>query len=530
LPANRLRSAHDELSVVGIGASAGGLEAVRLLLAHLPANTGLAFVFVQHLDPKHHSNLTEILAGTSAMPVRQAADGMAIEPNHLYVIPPDAGLEITNHVLQITPRAPMHLGPHMPIDRFLRSLAEECGSRAIGVILSGTGTDGAAGLEAVKTAGGVTFAQDPTTAKFDGMPQAAIRTGCVDSVLSPEAIAAELTTLARHPYIAGDDAAEAVAELKERFDPILAFLRDATGVDFALYRQTTIQRRILRRLALLNIASLEEYCERLENDGLELSALHRDLLINVTRFFRDPEFFDSLKKLVCPRLTRDRPADSAIRIWVPGCATGEEAYSIAISLQEYFLETGHLYPVQIFASDISVTAIDKARSGKYGESIAADVSPENLSRYFVKIDGAYQISKTLREMCVFSRHDLMQDPPFSKLDMISCRNVLIFLGIIRKNIIAVFHYALGPGGFLVLGRSETVSSKLFSILDGAKAFTRRTRPWGIGFRSMLGLPAPVEAPASAKPSREFRLATRRLPSICEDNWSARCCRDTAGLG
>jgi two-component system CheB/CheR fusion protein len=458
-----------QLSIVGIGASAGGLEAFRLLIAHVPANTGLAFVFVQHLDPKHHSNLTEILAGVSAIPVRQAADGMKVEPNVLYVIPPDAGLEIMNQVLRITPRAPVHSGPHMPIDRFLRSLAQECGSRAIGVILSGAGTDGAAGVEAVKAAEGVTFAQDPTTAKFDSMPQAAIGTGCVDFVLSPAAIAAELTTLAHHPYIAENEDAGPpgwTADLNEQFDPIFAVLREATGVDFALYRQTTVRRRILRRLALLNIGSMEEYRERIENDARELSTLHQDLLINVTHFFRDPESFESLKKLVFPRLVRDRRPDTAIRIWVPGCSTGEEAYSIAISLQEYFWETGHAYPVQIFASDISERSVNKARSGRYAETISADVSPERLNRHFSKIEQEYQISKALREMCVFSKHDLIQDPPFSKMDAISCRNVLIYFGIVRENVVALFHYALNPGGFLVLGPSEAELGKPFSIVEG----------------------------------------------------------------
>ena len=237
------------ISIAGIGASAGGLEAFKLLLAHLPAKTGLAFVFVQHLDPTHESSLTQILDGVSAVPVRQAADGMEIEADHLYVIPPDAALEVANQRLIVTPRAPTHAGLHMPIDRFLRSLAQECGSRSIGVILSGTGTDGTAGFEAVKAAGGVTFAQDPATAKFDSMPRAAIGGGCVDFVLPPEAIAEELTTLARHPYIADDEAAKwgPAEDQKDRFDPILSLMTDATGVDFALYRETTIQRRILRR-------------------------------------------------------------------------------------------------------------------------------------------------------------------------------------------------------------------------------------------------------------------------------------------
>ena len=444
------------IPVVGIGASAGGLEALKLLLAHLPADTGLAFVFVQHLDPKRHSNLTEILTRISPVPVEQAADGHPIEPNHLYVIPPDVELEIANQALRLTPRALASSGPHTPIDHFLRSLAQECGSRAIGVVLSGAGRDGAAGLETLKAAGGVRFAQDPATAKFDSMPRAAIDRGCVDFVLSPEAIAMKLAKLGQHPYITEDEnTLQPTPATKGWFESILTLLSDATGVDFALYHENTVRRRISRRLALRDIRSLEEYWEQLERDPGELSALHRDLLINVTSFFRDRESFEDLKKLVLPRLVKHRSAVAPIRVWAAGCATGEEAYSIAISLKEYLEETGCVYPVQIFASDISATAVEKARSGKYAENIATDVGPERLRRHFSKIDGGYQISKTLREMCVFSRHDLMHDPPFSKLDLIICQNVLISFGSARKQVVERFHYALKPGGFLVLGRSET---------------------------------------------------------------------------
>jgi two-component system CheB/CheR fusion protein len=457
------------IPVVGVGASAGGLESFTSLLAHLPANTGLAFVFVQHLDRRHHSNLTEILARVSAIPVEQAADGMEIEPNHLYVIPPDAGLEIDNRVLRMTPRPLALSGPHLPIDKFFRSLAHECGSLAIGVILSGAGSDGADGIEAVKAAGGVTFAQDPSTAKFDSMPQAAIASGCADFILSPEVIAGELTRLGGHPCIADDEdsgSPRSAVKGNYQFDPVLALLRNATGVDFALYRETTVRRRILRRVALRNFGSLEEYRVQLEKDPRELNALYRDLLISVTRFFRDPESFENLKTSVFPHVVQDRPVDAPIRIWVPGCSTGEEAYSIAICLKEYFEETGSAYPVRIFASDVSSAAVEKARNGVYAESVAADISPQRLKQYFLKVEGGYQIVKSLREMCVFSRHDLTHDPPFSKLDLISCRNVLIFLGSVRKKILALFHYALEPEGFLVLGSSEAQPGTLFTIVEG----------------------------------------------------------------
>ena len=457
--------------VAGIGASAGGLEAFKLLLTHLPPDTGLAFVFIQHLDPKHHSNLAEILAKGSPIPVQQAGDGMEIEPNRLYVIPPDAGLEIAGPALRITQRAPASAGPHMPIDRFLRSLAQECGSRSIGIILSGAGTDGAAGLEAVKEAGGVTFVQDPATAKFSGMPQAARDRGAVDFVLPLEGIAAELPKLSHHPYIAEDEDTGSglpASGVQDHFAAILALLHKTTGVDFAAYRESAVRRRILRRLALRSIASLMEYRAQLENDPHEQSALQRDLLISVTCFFRDPESFENLKKLVFPRLVQRRAEDAAIRIWVPGCATGEEAYSIAILLQEYLEKTGRAFSVQIFASDISFAAVERARIGKYPESIAVDVSPERLNRYFSKVEGGYEISKALREMCIFSRHDLIQDPPFSKLDLICCRYVLIFFGAARKNVIARFRYALKPGGFLVLGASEADVGNSFSIVEASE--------------------------------------------------------------
>ncbi len=452
--------------VVGIGASAGGLEVFKLLLADLPTDTGLAIVFIQHLDPNHQSMLAEILARATAMPVSEAADGMPLEANHVYVIPANADLTMAHGRLTLAPRTQTP-GSHMPIDRFLRSLAGECGSRAIGVILSGAGSDGSTGVEAVKAAGGVTFAQDAATTKFTAMPQAAVATGCVDFVLPPEGIARELVRIGRHPYFSdGVQQGPTPADDEEQFGSILAILRGLTGIDFSLYREKMIKRRIRRRLALRNIAGLVEYREFLEKHSDELAALQRDLLISVTSFFRDPEAFESLKSSVFPRILQGRSANDTIRVWVAGCATGEEAFSIAISLQEYLNETGAAFPVQIFASDISLEAIEKARSGRYLENIAADLTHERLNRYFTKVEGGYQINKNLREMCVFTRHNLIDDPPFSKLDLISCRNVLIYLGSVQKDIFPLFHYALKPTGFLMLGASEAVkSSDLFAVAD-----------------------------------------------------------------
>lgn len=467
-PAEHEDAVRAVVPVAGIGASAGGLEVFKRLLGDLPGDTGFAIVFVQHLDPNHRSMLAEILARATAMPVSEAAGGMALEADHVYVIPANVDLTIASGALKLTPRT-QSPGSHMPIDRFLRSLAEACGSSAIGVILSGTGSDGSAGVEAIKAAGGVTFAQDPVTAKFATMPQSAVNTGCVDFVLPPEGIAAELVRIGRHPYIAGALAAQqerTAAADEVRFGSILTVLRAATGIDFSLYREKMIKRRILRRLALRNIAGLAEYGERLENDPAEVMALQQDLLIGVTSFFRDPESFEFLKKTVFPRILQGKLPNETIRVWVAGCATGEEAFSIAILLREYLNETGAVFPVQIFASDLSLSAIERARTGRYRENIAADLTHERLNRYFAKVEGGYQINKNLREMCVFTRHNLLHDPPFSKLDLISCRNVLIYLGSVQKHILPLFHYALKPTGFLMLGASEAaVPSDLFSPAD-----------------------------------------------------------------
>src|SRR5450759_3725795 len=496
------------IPVAGIGGSAGGLEVFKHLLADLPADSGVAIVFVQHLDPKHQSILSEIRSRSTAMPVSDAADRMPVEANHVYVIPANSDLTIARGLGDVYKRQPGP-GAHMPIDRFLRSLAEECGSRAIGVILSGAGTDGSAGIQAIKAAGGVTFAQEQSTAKFASMPQSAVATRCVDFVLPPERIAAELVRMGRHPYVADSSPAEQAPAGngdEAQFAAILASVHGATGIDFSLYREKTIKRRILRRLALRNMDSLAEYASRLEHDAVELNALQGDLLISVTSFFRDPGSFESLKNLVYPRLLQGRPPRAPIRIWVPGCATGEETYSIAISLAEYLSQTGASFPVQIFGSDISGQAIEKARAGRYLENIVADISAECLNRYFTKTEGRYQINKDLREMCVFTRHNLLTDPPFSKLDLVSCRNVLIYLSSVQKNIIPLFHYALRSNGFLMLGPSETAAfADLFSLVDPehriyAKLETAR-KPYpfragsGAAFRGAGGKKAAAEPPA-----------------------------------
>src|SRR5216683_1715952 len=457
--------------IVGVGASAGGLEAFTQLLKALPSRTGMAYVLVQHLDPTHESALTEILAKTTEMPVSQVTDATPVEPNHVYVIPPNVDMIISQGILRLTARTETR-GRHMPIDRFLRSLAEDQRSNAIGVILSGTASDGTLGLGAIKAEGGITFAQDEESAKFEGMPQSAIAAGCVDFVLSPDAIGRELARIRAHPYLAPSSPA-GTAELVHDGDPqlkkILQLLRTATRVDFSDYKPATVKRRILRRMALHKVEKLKGYVQFLRHHPAEVEALYEDILIKVTSFFRDPDAFEALKTEVFPSILKHRTPEEPIRVWVPGCSTGEETYSQAIALLEFLRNRRDDIPIQLFGTDLGQGSIEKARAGIYPQSIAADVSPERLRRFFVKVEGGYRINKTIRDICVFARQNLLQDPPFSRIDVISCRNVLIYLGpVLQKRIMPIFHYALKPRGFLMLGGAEGIigtASDLFELMD-----------------------------------------------------------------
>lgn len=491
-----------EFLVVGIGASAGGLEAFIELLEHLPGDTGMAFVLVQHLDPRHKSNLAEILARSTQMSIREVTDGLPVEPDHIYVVPPNMEMGMLHGVLKLMPRAEPH-GRHMPINSFLRSLAEDQGPRAIGVVLSGTGSDGALGLRAIKAEGGITIAQDQASAKYGGMPGAAVATGDVDCVLSVADIGRELARIGRHPHFARNVrpiGPQPARPEHEAIDKVFLMLRRATGVDFTYYKRSTVERRICRRMVLHKVERLEHYVKYLQENPQEVQALFEDMLINVTSFFRDPATFDALKKTVLPLILRDKPSDAPLRVWVPGCSTGEEAYSIAIALMEYMSEAEASSAVQIFATDVSETAIEKARAGKYPESIAGDVSPERLRRYFSGADGGYQVSKTIRDMCVFARQNVIKDPPFSQIDLLSCRNLLIYLGPeFQKKVIPAFHYALKPGGCLMLGSSETIGGfpELFSLVDRKhKIYSKksaRTRP-ALEFGVMDFMPKPHAQP------------------------------------
>jgi two-component system CheB/CheR fusion protein len=471
--------------IVGIGASAGGLEAFSELLRHLPEQTGMAFVLVQHLDPKHGSDLREILARTTKIPVQEVIDGAVVEPDHIYVIPPNTSMALKEGVLRLAARV-LTRGQHMPIDHFLRSLAEACGNRAISVILSGTASDGTEGSRAVKAAGGITFAQDQQSAKYGSMPHSAVASGCVDFVLPPAGIVQELTQIGKHPYltpVARQKADEGLAG-GDQMEALLALLRDATGVDFTHYKQTTLQRRIKRRMVLRKLEKLKDYVRFVRNTPGEVEELYQDILIHVTGFFRDPKTFEALRKHVLPPLFK-RSQKGPVRVWVPGCSTGEEVYSLAMVMLEYlWLETDKTakaplgaVPFQIFATDISDSALDRARAGLYSDSLVADIPPDRLRRFFMRQDGGYQIVKPVREMCIFAKQNVAKDPPFSNIDLISCRNLLIYLGpVLQKRVIPTLHYALRPDGYLILGEAESLGtySEYFTPVEKkAKIFQKK---------------------------------------------------------
>ncbi|MGI9213236.1 MAG: chemotaxis protein CheB [Methylococcaceae bacterium] len=457
--------------VVGVGASAGGLEAFSELLAEIPLTSGLAFLLIQHQDPRHKSPLVQILAEHTIIPVIQADHGQFIESNCVYIIPPNTLMTLCNGELVLTARKDFP-APAMPIDRLFQSLAEEQGNQSIGVILSGTGSDGAQGLRAIKNAGGTTYVQNEDSAQFHGMPKAAMELGVVDRVLPPSAIASALLQSAKRLQ-ARNERTSLEDEFQnfdtENFRLLFQHLKQATDVDFTHYKRGTVQRRLSRRMLLSGMTDLTEYLKRLECNPQETLALFGDLLIQVTDFFRDHGMFDGLSRIVFPKLMENRSPDNPIRFWIPGCASGEEVYSIAICLMDYLGERTDHPRIQLFGTDISDAAIEKARTGIFSANIAHQVSTSRLEKYFTAVDNHYQINRKIRDLCIFARHDLVRDPPFSRIDIISCRNLLIYLDTtLQKRVIPRFHYALRPVGFLVLGESEGISAcaELFSAVDG----------------------------------------------------------------
>jgi len=454
--------------VVGIGGSAGGLDAFKRLLQALPDDTDMAFVIVQHLDPKHTSQLPDILAKDTTMPVRNVEDNMPVRPNEVYVIPPNKTMVLEDGVLRLEKREP---GLHLPIDAFFRSLAQVQGSRAIGVILSGNASDGSLGVRAIKEECGLTFAQDEASAQHPGMPRNAITTGAIDYVLPPADIARELVRLSQHPFVrppaSGQLRAESLPEGDGELTKLFKILHRQTKIDFSHYKINTIRRRIGRRMLVKRTETLKDYVQVLDKDPGEARELYRDLLISVTNFFRDPPVFDALTELLRGMLKLRRSGEP-LRVWVPGCATGEELYSLAICIKELLEQLDLNNVMQMFGTDISDVALDRARAGIYPELIGQDVSEERLRRFFVRVERGYQVSKAIRDSCVFARQDVTNDPPFAHMDLISCRNLLIYLDtVLQRKVLPIFHYSLNETGLLVLGTAETINSAsdLFTVVD-----------------------------------------------------------------
>ena len=499
------QSGRNDIYVVGIGASAGGLEAFEQFFMNMPPDSGMAFVLVPHLSPERKSIMAELLERRTAMKVAQAEEGMEIKPDHVYIIPPNRDMAVQDNTLRLLEPSESR-GVRHPIDFFFRSLARDKGEQAICIILSGTGTEGTLGLRAVKGEGGLVLAQDVKTARFDGMPSSAIATGLVDYILPPEKMPELLLRYTKSAFARTFMATEKPEKKTgDAIPKIFSLIRVRTGHDFSLYKQNTIIRRIEKRMALHQIETLDRYVSFLRSNEHEVEALANELLIRVTSFFRDPEAFEVLKQTVFPRLFRNKHAGSALRIWTPGCSTGEEAYSLAMTAVESMQELNLHFKVQIFATDIDARAIDSARAGVYPESITVDVSPERLGRFFISQGHQYQVRDDIREMVVFALQNVIKDPPFSKMDLICCRNLLIYLGAaLQKRLLPLFRYALKPEGVLFLGSSETVgdSSDLFTILDKRWKIFRARKTEGraaivLDYRYPAPLPGQAEAEAAA---------------------------------
>jgi two-component system, chemotaxis family, CheB/CheR fusion protein len=500
-------SAQSDLPVVGVGASAGGLDALTKLISALPADGGMAYILVQHLDPNHESLMAELLAKHTKMPVLQAGDNAILLANHIYVIPAGSYLSVHNGALHLSEPTAPH-GARMPVDFLFESMAADCGDRAIAIILSGTGADGTHGIKAIKAKGGFVIVQDSAEAQFDGMPQSAVASGAANAVLKAEQIPAALTAYIRSLGVSA--LPHSRPKSNDVLPEIIAYLRKHTTHDFTLYKMGTLQRRIERRMALASIpaSNIAHYLATLKQDKAELNLLASDLLINVTQFFRDPKVFELLAKTIVPDIVREHPEDRPLRIWIAGCSTGEETYSLAMVFEDAIAAANRTIKLCVFASDVDPDAIATAREGSYPESISADVSPERLTRYFVKRDHGYSIIPEMRAKIVFTVQDVLSDPPFSKLDFVSCRNLLIYLGPeAQAKAIALFHFALRPGGILVLGTSETIghAEAQFETISKSERIYRhvgKNRPGTAVFSTSSGgariAPRPLHGQAIAR--------------------------------
>jgi two-component system CheB/CheR fusion protein len=505
--------------IVGIGASAGGLEALEQFLTHMPHDTGMAFVIVQHLDPTHKGAMAELLQRSTRMKVAEVRDRMKVQPDCVYIIPPNKDMSILHGVLHLLdPAAPR--GLRLPIDSFFRSLAEDRQERSMGVILSGMGTDGSLGLRAMKEKGGVVFVQAPASSKFDGMPRSAIEAGLADVIAPVEELPDKIIALRNAPLVARTEL-PLDGKSQPAFEKIMILLRAHSGHDFSLYKKNSVYRRIERRMGIHQIDKIATYLRFLQENPQELALLFKELLIGVTSFFRDPPAWEHLKTRVMPSLLADRPARQALRAWVPGCATGEEAYSLAIVFREATerIKAARNLSLQIFATDLDQDAIDKARLAVYPTNIAVDVSPERLRRFFIQDDRGYRIAKDIREMVIFAAQNVVMDPPFTKLDILICRNLLIYLSAeLQKKLLPLFHYSLNPRGILFLGSAETAGSAtgLFAPLDGKTRLYRRLeaplRAETIEFPSSFSAPMPPaqEQPKISRSTANLQVLTDQL--------------------
>jgi chemotaxis methyl-accepting protein methylase len=481
--------------IVGIGASAGGLDALEQFLGHMPAGSGMAFVIVQHLDPMHKGILCELLQRVTHMKVIQVKDRTAVRPDCVYVIPPNKDMSILHGVLHLLPPAAPR-GLRLPIDFFLRSLAQDQQERSVGVILSGMGSDGTLGLRAIKEKAGVALVQEPATAKFDGMPRSAIDAGLADIVAPVDELPGRILTFLQRTPLLGSPKMALQDKMQSALEKAVILLRAHTGHDFSLYKRNTLYRRIERRMGIHQIDKMAAYVRYLQENPQELDLLFKELLVGVTSFFRDPAAWEQLRKQAIPALMAGRPAGHPLRAWVPGCSTGEEAYSLAIVFKEALEQVkpkGHV-SLQVYATDLDGDAIGKARQGFFLDNIAADVSPERLSRFFSKEEHGYRVRNEIRETVIFAPQNLVMDPPFTKLDILSCRNLMIYLTPeVQKKLVPLFHYSLSPGGILFLGSAETIGgfTDLFTPVGGKSRIYRRNEP---AVRA-----EPVEFPTSFAP-------------------------------
>jgi two-component system CheB/CheR fusion protein len=508
-----------EFPIVGIGASAGGLEAIEQFFTHMPSDAGIAFVLVPHLDPSHASMMSDLIRRLTKMAVAEAGDGMEVEPDHIYVIPPNRNMAIFHKTLQLSlPTDPR--GIRMPIDFFFRSLAEDRGEKAICVILSGTGSDGTLGLRAISGTGGMSMAQEPASAKYTGMPESAINTGLTDFILSPDKMPEQLIGYVARFY---PKAARRVSPLPETtpgaMQKIFMLLRSKTGHDFSLYKKNTIHRRIEKRMSVHQFEDASHYVRYLQEHPEEVRMLFKELLIGVTNFFRNAEAFDVLKKKILPKMLSEMSENYELRVWTPGCSTGEEVYSIAMVIREYMDELKHNFKVQIFGTDIDEEAITRARSGLYPGNIGLDVNPQRLKRFFIREENEYRVRKEIREDVVFAVQNVIKDPPFTRLDIISCRNLMIYLEPeLQNKLIPLFHYSLRPGGILFLGPSESVGgfSDLFPIIDKKwKFYQRKESKSSINAFTFPALPGVYDKESREKPGGVRKIGEAGVSALAQ---------------